>query len=57
MHAFPATEDLQFLVGAVGVEPLCLSLNLDNGAVLRIYSELGPYECRQIYTAQGFIVF
>jgi hypothetical protein len=40
------------------VQPLCLSLVFASGAVLRIHSELGRYECGTISsTAGGFIVF
>lgn len=31
------------------VEPFCLSLTFDQGDLLRIYSNVGPYECGQIY--------
>jgi hypothetical protein len=44
---------LQHPISVVEVEPLALSLIFTNRAVLRIYSELGPYECGQIYTDQG----
>ncbi len=44
-------------ISATNVQPLCLSLIFANGAVLRIYSELGPYECGQIYSGRKFIVF
>jgi hypothetical protein len=48
---------LQHAISLVEVQSLSLSLTFANRVVLRIYSELGPYECGQIYTAQGFIVF
>jgi hypothetical protein len=47
---------LQRSIATVGVEPLCLSLTLDTGAILRIYSELGPYECGQIYGVEGGVI-
>jgi hypothetical protein len=33
----------------ISVEPFCLSLTFDRGDLLRIYSNVGPYECGQIY--------
>ncbi len=48
---------LQDFISVVEVQPLALSLIFMNRAVLRIYSELEPSECEQIYTTQGFIVF
>jgi hypothetical protein len=47
---------LQHPISVVEVQPLCLSLTFANRAVLRIYAELGPYECGQIYQAQGHII-
>jgi hypothetical protein len=47
---------LKHPISAVGAEPLCLSLTFANGAVLRIYTDLGPYECGQIYGAGGEII-
>lgn len=40
---------LQQSISAIDVEPLCLSLKFKNGSILRIFSELGQYECGQIY--------
>ncbi len=48
---------LQHPITEVGVEPLCLSLTFASGAVLRIFSELGKYECGQIASSQGYFVF
>jgi hypothetical protein len=52
---------LQHPIAVVGAEPLCLSLTFANGAILRIFSDLGPYECGQIFPPEksklGFIVF
>ena len=33
----------------VKTEPLCLSLIFTSGTVLRIFSEIGPHECGQIF--------
>jgi hypothetical protein len=49
---------LQHPISAISVQPLCLSLTFASGAVLRIYSELGRYECGTISnTGVGMIVF
>jgi hypothetical protein len=49
---------LQHPISAINVQPLCLSLIFASGAVLRIYSELGRYECGTISSAGvGLIVF
>jgi hypothetical protein len=52
---------LQHPVSSVDTEPLCLSLTFKNGAVLRVFSEIGSYECGQIFPSEGsgrgFIVF
>jgi len=51
---------LQHRIDRVEAEPNCLSLEFDDGAVLRIFSELGAYESGQIYpsnTGSGPIVF
>lgn len=52
---------LQFPIVSVKAEPLCLSLTFSTGAVLRIFTEIGPYECGQIYSRKDrlgdFIVF
>ena len=44
---------LQHPIAAVGAEPLCISLSFTSGAILRIFSELGPYECGQIYPPEA----
>jgi hypothetical protein len=42
-------------------EPLCLSLTFATGAILRIFTEIGGFECGQIYppeeSGRGFVVF
>jgi hypothetical protein len=49
---------LQHPISAINVQPLCLSLVFASGAALRIYSELGRYECGTISVAgAGIIVF
>ena len=49
---------LQHRVSSVDVEALCLSLIFANEAILRIFTEIGPYESGQIYLRDGdFIVF
>jgi hypothetical protein len=48
---------LQHPISKVDAEPLCLSLTFASGATLRIFSELGKYECGQIGSKQGYIVF
>ncbi|MEA2911438.1 MAG: hypothetical protein QOJ15_3519, partial [Bradyrhizobium sp.] len=48
---------LQHPISEVGAEPLCLSLTFASGAILRIFSELGKYECGQITSKRGYIVF
>lgn len=52
---------LQQPVCAVDVDPDCLTLAFANGAKLRIFTDLGPYECGQIWppsvTGVGLIVF
>jgi hypothetical protein len=37
----------------VEVEPFCLTVAFDGGDTIRIISEEGPYECGQIYDADG----
>jgi hypothetical protein len=48
---------LQHPISEVGAEPLCLSLTFASGAILRIFSELGKYECGHIASNHGYIVF
>jgi hypothetical protein len=52
---------LQHPITAVDAEPLCLSLTFASGAILRIFTELGGFECGQIYppkpSGRGIIVF
>lgn len=48
---------LQDPISAINVQPLCLSLIFASGAILRIYSELGSYECGTISGRSGIIVF
>jgi hypothetical protein len=51
---------LQHPITAVDAEPLCLSLTFANGAILRIFTELGGFECGQIIflgRGHGYIVF
>jgi hypothetical protein len=51
---------LQHKVASIDVQPLCLSLIFDSGAILRIFTDEGQYECGQIYQADmkdGLIVF
>jgi hypothetical protein len=49
---------LQHPITAIGVEPLCLSLKFEGGALLKIYTDLGQYECGQIYPSKdkGIII-
>lgn len=42
---------IQRPVTGIEVEPFCLSMTFEGGAILRIYSDEGPYECGQIYPA------
>lgn len=44
---------LQQPIAAVMAEPLCLTLTLGSGALLRIYSDDGPYECGQIFRSDA----
>jgi hypothetical protein len=47
-------------ITAVDAEPLCLSLTFANGAILRIFTELGGLECVQISflgSGTGYWVF
>lgn len=52
---------LQNTISAVSAESLCLSLTFASGAILHIFTELGLYECGQIFPPEknklGFIVF
>ena len=51
---------LQHSITAVETEPLCLSLTFASGAILRIFTELGGFECGQINFLgkdHGYIVF
>jgi hypothetical protein len=51
---------LQHSITAVDAEPLCLSLTFANGAILRIFTELGGFECGQIIFLErghGYFVF
>ena len=51
---------LQHSITAVDAEPLCLSLTFANGAILRIFTELGGLECGQIIflgRGHGYFVF
>jgi hypothetical protein len=46
-------ELVQQVITGVQAEPYCLSLTFDNGSVLRIHSEDGPYEDGQIYRSDA----
>jgi hypothetical protein len=51
---------LQHKIASIDVQPFCLALIFDTGAILRIFTDEGPYECGQIYQADmrdGLIVF
>jgi hypothetical protein len=51
---------LQHSITAVDAESLCLSLTVANGAILRIFTELGGLECGHIIfmgSGHGCIVF
>jgi hypothetical protein len=52
---------LQHPVTAVDAEPFCLSLTFSTGAILRIFTEVGGFECGQVHppegSGRGFIVF
>ena len=51
---------LQHRITAVEAEPFCLSMTFEDGALLRIFSDKGPYECGSISPAdthRGLIVF
>jgi hypothetical protein len=52
---------LQQPVSTVDAEPLCLTLTFKTAAILRVFTETGPYECGQIFPAKesvrDFIVF
>ena len=50
---------LQHRITTVDAEPFCLSMTFENGALLRIFSDDGPYECGLISSAasRGLIVF
>ena len=49
-------ELLQQTISGVQAEPFCLTLRFDNGAILRIHSDAGPYECGQIHDAGDRII-
>jgi hypothetical protein len=40
---------IQRRITGIEVETFCLSMMFEGGAILRIYSDSGPYECGQIY--------
>jgi len=40
-------------VKAISVEPFCLTLAFERGGLLRIFSDLGQFECGQIYDDAG----
>jgi hypothetical protein len=44
---------LQQPIISVEAEPLRLTLTFEDGAALRIHSEIGPYECGQIYPTEN----
>jgi hypothetical protein len=46
-------ELVQRVITGVQREAFCLSLTFDNGSVLRIHSEEGPYEHGQIYRSSA----
>jgi hypothetical protein len=51
---------LQHPITAVDAEPLCLSLTFADGAILRIFTVLGGFECGQIIfltRGHGYFVF
>ena len=51
---------LQRRITTVEAEPFCLSMTFEDGALLRVFSDKGPYECGQIDpadTRRGLIVF
>lgn len=48
-------------VAPIEVQPLCLTIGFDDGQMLRLFSEEGPYECGLIQftddLADGYIVY
>ena len=48
---------LRHSIAALEVEPFVLSLTLDDGSILRLFSGDGPYECGQISCPEGLIVY
>ena len=49
---------LQHRVAAVAREDLCLTLTFDDGSALRVFSDLGAYECGQLWAPGGdWVVF
>lgn len=51
---------LQHRIESLDAQPYCLSLVFENGAILRIFSDNGQYECGQIRrtgAGEGLIVF
>ena len=49
---------IEHCISGVDPERFCLTLTFDNGALLRILSDDGPYECGQIHSVgKPLIVF
>lgn len=48
-------------VAVIEVQPLCLTIGFDDGQMVRLFSEEGPYECGLIQftddLADGYIVY
>lgn len=56
-HAVYLHQLLQHPIIAVDAKPLCLSLTFATRAILRIFTEVGDFECGQICSDRGVIVF
>lgn len=48
---------LRHSIAVLEVESFILSFTLDDGSILRIFSDDGPYECGQISSPDGLIVY
>jgi len=48
---------LEHRISLIESENLCLSLTFENGAILRIFSEIGRYECGHIGYENRLIIF
>jgi hypothetical protein len=56
-NAIHLDQLLQRKIKSVATDDFCLSLHFDNGAILKIFSEVSPYESGHISGQTGYIVF